>query len=297
MKSKSKQPREPLNLSPLSRGKGPVIPKDHLSLAQQALQGTLHTDANFSNSSFSSSKTVPSRKLTQKEKTPLLTKPLKQQQPYPKGGKAIHGTEWDKNIPLAEIFYSLQGEGAYTGTPSIFVRLAGCNLNCSFCDTDFKVKKTLPLKLVMEHLQTYTCKRVIFTGGEPSLYSPVLRPLISQLHINQFQTAIETNGTLLDTAGIQWITVSPKIHEGGKWILRTGDELKVPYFGQDLAPYLDSDFKHYYLQPIQMRTGQFGKGQIKKTENQQILKKTVETVLANPKWKLSLQTHKLLGIE
>lgn len=199
-------------------------------------------------------------------------------------------------IPIAEIFYSLQGEGAHVGTPSIFVRVAGCNLSCSFCDTDFKIRTKKTGTEILTEIQKYPAKRVIFTGGEPTLYPNLLIPLIETLHHQGYTTAIETNGSNTNTMNVDWITVSPKIYDKGLWLLKQGDELKVPFFGQDLAIYEDSDFTHYFLQPIEQRTLPFGKGERLEDASNSTLKLAIETILQHPKWKLSLQTHKLLGL-
>jgi len=206
---------------------------------------------------------------------------------------------------IKEIFYTLQGEGAHAGRPAVFCRFSGCNLwtgreadrssaVCQFCDTDFvgtdgerggKFKEADLLAAEIDSLwpATYPAsKYVVFTGGEPLLQLD--RPLIDAMHARGFTIAIETNGTLPVPEGVDWICVSPKM--GSTLVVHKGSEIKVviPQLGQDLAAYEGLDFEHFYLQamdgPLAGRN----------------LQLAIETCRANPKWKLSLQTHKLLQI-
>lgn len=181
---------------------------------------------------------------------------------------------------LNEIFVSLQGEGRWTGTPTIFIRFAGCNLACSWCDTDYSPRVELSEPELLQHIKTlsFQGKRIVLTGGEPTLQ--VQQSLIDALHENGFLLHMETNGVNpLEILGINWLTVSPKL-PGIGWRLRSGHELKVVYEGQNLSPYLDSEFQHYYLQPCSMSN----------------ITETIQAIQENPQWTLSLQTHKLLNI-
>lgn len=177
-------------------------------------------------------------------------------------------------MKINEIFYSIQGEGFWTGTPAIFIRFAGCNLDCIFCDTDHSCKYTISVRRLVEKIKQYKCKHIVLTGGEPALQinNEFIRLLIGEGYYVQ----IETNGTRELPNNLDWITISPK----ADWEVKTGDELKVVYQGQDLGKYENADFKYYYLQP----------------ESEVNITETIEAVKENPKWKLSIQTQKLLKI-
>ncbi|MBY0572550.1 MAG: 7-carboxy-7-deazaguanine synthase [Undibacterium sp.] len=206
---------------------------------------------------------------------------------------------------IKEIFYTLQGEGTHAGRPAVFCRFAGCNLwtgreedrataICQFCDTDFigtdgegggkfKTPQALAARINALWPECYPdSKYVVFTGGEPLLQLD--DPLLDALHDVGFEIAIETNGTIEVPSGVDWICVSPKM--GAQLIVRKGDELKVviPQLGQDLASYESLHFKHHYLQAMD--------GPLL----QDNLQKAIAYCKAHPKWKLSLQTHKLLQI-
>jgi 7-carboxy-7-deazaguanine synthase len=209
---------------------------------------------------------------------------------------------------VKEIFFTLQGEGANTGRPAVFCRFAGCNLwtgreidrpdaVCQFCDTDFvgtdgpgggKFKEATQLsEAVRRTWQAGTSTGggrpfVVCTGGEPLLQLDP--PLVDALHAAGFEIAVETNGTQVAPAGLDWICVSPKA--GADLVQRTGDELKL-VFPQEGAPpelYRDLAFQHFYLQPMDG------------PEKERTTRLAVEYCMAHPEWRLSLQTHKLLGI-
>lgn len=206
---------------------------------------------------------------------------------------------------IKEIFYTLQGEGANAGTPAVFCRFAGCNLwtgreedrakaTCQFCDTDFvgtdgpgggRFKTAHDVALACRAAaaaQTEAAKFVVLTGGEPMLQ--VDQDLIDALHAEGFRIAIETNGTLPVPATIDWICVSPK--SGTELKQRHGDELKLvfPQAGADPAAFQDLPFKERFLQPMDG------------PDQQQNTRAAIAYCLANPAWRLSVQTHKLLGI-
>jgi organic radical activating enzyme len=175
-----------------------------------------------------------------------------------------------------EIFYSLQGEGAHTGTPAVFVRLAGCNLRCPFCDTQHEAFTTMTRDEIAEAVAVYPCPTVILTGGEPSLQ--VDEPLLEALHFKGKRVHIETNGTCVLPDGIDWVTCSPK--QGGALRVKRVDEVKVVFTGQDVAPFLQIPAREYFLQPC----------------SGQNTAEVVAYILAHPQWRLSLQTHKLIDI-
>jgi 7-carboxy-7-deazaguanine synthase (Cx14CxxC type) len=206
---------------------------------------------------------------------------------------------------VKEIFYTLQGEGAQAGRPAVFCRFSGCNLwsgresdragaVCQFCDTDFvgtdgerggKFAAAEQLAAVIDSLwpASYApSKYVVFTGGEPLLQLDAA--LIDAMHARGFEIAIETNGTIDVPEGVDWICVSPKF--GSELKVKKGSELKlvIPQLGQRLADYERLDFTHFYLQPMDGPRVEAN------------TRLAIETCKANPKWKLSLQTHKLLQI-
>ena len=207
---------------------------------------------------------------------------------------------------VKELYSTLQGEGHHTGRPAVFLRFAGCNLwsglerdrstaICDFCDTDFVGvdgpgggKFATAEQLVdavgdeWERGQTDRKDRfTVLTGGEPLLQLD--SPLIEVLHQARFEIAIETNGTLLVPAGVDWICVSPKAN--AELVQQSGNELKIIYPQADIDPeeYADLAFDHFFLQPM---------------DDPDIARNTelaTAYCAAHPQWKLSLQTHKILG--
>lgn len=191
-----------------------------------------------------------------------------------------------------EIFYSLQGEGFWTGTPAVFVRFSGCNLRCPWCDTDHSAYREMTASDIVNEIRDLlppsTCHRpsstphVILTGGEPALQADTA--LIRTLHEARFFVAIETNGTLPLPPDIDWITCSPKSPNGIR--LTRADELKVVYTNdtdpEDLAQLIPSS--HYFLQPLEQ-------------DGKMNTDACVRYILSHPRWRLSLQTHKLIHIK
>lgn len=177
-----------------------------------------------------------------------------------------------------EIFYSLQGEGYFTGTPAVFLRLSGCNLCCPFCDTDHHHSSLIEIDELISKLISFPARHLVITGGEPSLQ--VDRLLVDMAHDAGFYVQIETNGTHPLPDNIDWITCSPK--EGSEVVLKCVDELKVVFTGHDPEPLAESlPAHHYFLQPCSGAN----------------IPQTVEYILAHPYWRLSLQTHKLINIQ
>jgi 7-carboxy-7-deazaguanine synthase (Cx14CxxC type) len=207
---------------------------------------------------------------------------------------------------VKEIFYTLQGEGAQAGRAAVFCRFAGCNLwsgreadrataVCRFCDTDFvgvdgdgggKFETASDVAAAIERVwagDSAQGKRfVVCTGGEPLLQLD--RSLIDALHARDFEIAVETNGTVAAPAGIDWICMSPKA--GAELMQRSGDELKLvyPQAGFDPAQFEALHFKHFFLQPMD------GPDRAANTES------AVRFCMEHPRWRLSLQTHKILQI-
>lgn len=189
-----------------------------------------------------------------------------------------------------EIFYSLQGEGRWAGTPSIFIRLSGCNLSCDFCDTNHRgFKEYSETEILREISGLGPCRHVVITGGEPGLQ--LTDSFIDLLAGHGYYMAVETNGTKPLPEGVHWVTCSPKFEfcPNAELKVERIDELKVVYKGkgQDMTKYDGISATEYYLQPCD--TGD-------EDENRRIVKETIDFIKSNPKWKLSLQIHKLLGI-
>jgi 7-carboxy-7-deazaguanine synthase len=212
---------------------------------------------------------------------------------------------------VKEIFYTLQGEGAQAGRPAVFCRFSGCNLwsgreedrstaVCRFCDTDFvgvngpgggkfgsaedlaaAIDRQWPVNPISASDRAGV-KFVVCTGGEPLLQLDVA--LIAALHACGFEIAVETNGTVQAPAGIDWLCVSPKA--GAPLVQQSGDELKLvfPQAAFDPSDFVSFSFKNFFLQPMD------GPDRILNTEL------AVRYCMDHPKWRLSLQTHKILGI-
>ncbi len=205
---------------------------------------------------------------------------------------------------VKEIFLTLQGEGAHSGRTAVFCRFSGCNLwsgreadrasaVCQFCDTDFvgtngvqggkfADAEVLANAIALCWGESDTHRYVVCTGGEPLLQLD--RALIDALHARSFTIAIETNGTIVVPAGIDWICVSPKAN--ADTIVTRGHELKLvyPQAKDDPARYAQYEFEHFFLQPMDGP---------KRDENVQA---AISYCLAHPQWRLSLQTHKLTGM-
>jgi 7-carboxy-7-deazaguanine synthase (Cx14CxxC type) len=201
---------------------------------------------------------------------------------------------------VKELFYSLQGEGMNAGRPAVFCRFAGCNLwsgreddraaaTCKFCDTDFvgadagRFASPGALADAIDALwQRGGGKFVVLTGGEPALQAD--EPLVQALHERRFAIAVETNGTLPLPSGLDWICVSPKA--GTELKVRSGQELKLvwPQEGIEPSQFEALEFEHFLLQPM---------------DGPRLKANTAASTaycMAHPRWRLSLQTHKVIGI-
>jgi len=205
---------------------------------------------------------------------------------------------------VKECFLTLQGEGAQAGSRAVFLRFAGCNLwsgreqdraeaQCTFCDTDFVGidgeggGKFADAAALAERVEAIwqggrDARLVVITGGEPMLQLD--EDLIDALHARGFRVAVETNGTLPATPGIDWICVSPKA--GTEVVQRSGDELKLvwPQPGVDLDALESWEFTHHFIQPMDC------------PDKAAALDAAIELVMARPKWRLTLQAHKLIGM-
>lgn len=194
--------------------------------------------------------------------------------------------------PIVEIFHSVQGEGFHSGIPHVFIRFGGCNLRCTWCDTDFDQYEEMKASEIVTEVLQYDCKRIIFTGGEPMLQD--LWPLHRLFKQRGFDLSVESNGTIEIPEGLlDWICISPKdqVYPNSKVRQRTGNELKVVYVGQDLSLYdeLKIGFDHRFLQPCYVDTASI-------QENGVMFQETEQVVKENSGWRLSLQTHKWMGI-
>lgn len=205
---------------------------------------------------------------------------------------------------VKELYLTLQGEGAQTGMRAVFCRFAGCNLwsgreadragaTCRFCDTDFvgtdgpgggrfATADALADAIATAWGPEPRHRLVVMTGGEPLLQLD--QPLVAALHARGFRVAVETNGTLPAPAGLDWICVSPKA--GAETVLRAGDELKLVFPQPGLPPEAVESwsFRHFFLQPMDG------------PERQANTQAAIRHCLAHPRWRLSLQTHKLTGL-
>ncbi len=198
---------------------------------------------------------------------------------------------------INEIFYSLQGEGFWAGTPMVFVRMSGCNLRCPFCDTDhseFRLMTADAIVMAVEKLCP-DCTHVCITGGEPTMQLD--RELIDALHMRYYTIHLETNGTRPVPASVDWVTLSPKedvphIGPAAKVVLTQASEVKVVFDGniteERLGRWAQFPAKWHFLQPCD--TGDTSR-------NVRLINATVQYIKSHPDlWRLSLQTHKLLGI-
>jgi 7-carboxy-7-deazaguanine synthase len=213
---------------------------------------------------------------------------------------------------VKSIFYTLQGEGANTGAPAVFLRFAGCNLwsgrerhraraVCRFCDTEFvgtdgegggRFPDAVSLAAAVEALWPSSAESlpgadphsrfVVCTGGEPLLQLD--GPLLDALHGKGFRVAVETNGTLVPPPGIDWVCVSPKARAA--LVVQRGDELKLVYPQPEADPeeYGRLDFRHFFLQPMDGP---------QRVENTHLAAQYCER---HPRWRLSLQVHKMIGL-
>ena len=216
------------------------------------------------------------------------------------------GTGRAMSYAVKEIFYTLQGEGAQAGRAAVFCRFSGCNLwsgreadrasaVCKFCDTEFvgvdgsgggKFENAGELADAIASAWPEHDGRgkrfVVCTGGEPLLQLDDL--LIQALHARDFEVAVETNGTMKAPANLDWVCVSPKA--GAPFVQRTGDEIKIVFPQQGIEPsgYAGLAFRHFFLQPMDGR---------ERAANTEL---AVRYCMDHPQWRLSLQTHKIVGI-
>ena len=204
-----------------------------------------------------------------------------------------------KQYRINEIFYSLQGEGFNTGRAAVFVRFSGCNLRCPFCDTNFSTFQLLTAQEILSAVRSHlpfsagsgsaaapqkapSLPLIVLTGGEPSLQADA--PLIDTFHQHGFTVAMESNGTHLPPINIDWLTISPKAHT----VVTHCNELKCIFDEQgwvEVPANITAD--HYFLQPCDVGDP---------VRNARITAACVNYIKQHPRWRLSLQTHKLINI-
>lgn len=186
-----------------------------------------------------------------------------------------------------EIFYSLQGEGRFTGTPAVFLRLSGCNLKCSFCDTKHEEATEMHPTEIIEEIQKYPSKHIVITGGEPSLQ--IDWDFVNYLQQYGYFVQVETNGVKRLPTNVDWITCSPKYKP---ICYGEVDEIKCVYEGKESEEKIHKLYhsvraESFYLQPCDVKNPK---------RNAEILAECINFIKENPEWKLSLQTQKILEV-
>ena len=186
-------------------------------------------------------------------------------------------------IKVNEIFYSIQGEGEKAGTPTVFIRLAGCNLNCPFCDTNFIEYTETTEEDILYMVQKYPSETICFTGGEPLLQD--LRKCLYLLE--DYDLHLETNGTILIPEEFEFTTLSPKAFNVLEVNLHITDSIKflcgIPQWEEIIEKYLPLVSGTAYLQPLSL--------------DEELTKKAYEYVMQHPRLKLSLQLHKYINVK
>jgi len=193
-------------------------------------------------------------------------------------------------LKVVEIFYSLQGEGANTGMPAIFIRLSGCNLNCWFCDTKWEKNIEMSIHEIMDNITQYPCKNIIWTGGEPTLQ--LNDEILSEF--SGYFNCIETNGTNPVPSAIDYISCSPKVPplklmKNFEFV----DEIRYPLGKGEILPPIETlpKAKNYFVSPLFV-----GTENERMEKSQENIDYCVEYIKQNPGWKLSIQLHKLINI-
>lgn len=191
---------------------------------------------------------------------------------------------------IHKIFYSLIGEGFFTGTPAVFISFAGCNLHCSFCDAADLDGSNMSLYQIVNEIKKYpNAHHIVLTGGEPAIF--IDQDFVDALKRTGKFIIIETNGTKNLPKGIDWVTFSPKHSFAGgdaaPLLLKECNELRVVYLGQDISQYAAIKAEHRYLQPCYCEEEEMRK---------YILRSCINAVLANPDWALSMQIQRIIGI-
>ena len=197
-------------------------------------------------------------------------------------------------LRVNDIFYSLQGEGHNVGRAAVFIRFAGCNLRCPFCDTEFESFREMTADEIIEAIAPFESRFVVLTGGEPTLQ--VDEAFVDLLHAHGYEVAMESNGTIPAPRNLDWLTVSPKrpLKEGWGCEMKHPDEIKIVFTSaEDVETIYGSltpsrQGARLYLQPCDTGDAERNRG---------IVAVCVDYIKRHPEWRLSLQTHKLIGIE
>jgi 7-carboxy-7-deazaguanine synthase len=195
-----------------------------------------------------------------------------------------------QKLNIVEIFYSIQGEGANTGMPAIFIRLGGCNLQCWYCDTEWHQYKEMSIPEILSAIAAYNCKNIIWTGGEPTLQ--LTNDILG--YFNGYYHCIETNGTNPVPSLIDYISCSPKVSPARlKQHFTYIDEIRFPLNKGDQLPSIEElpAAKHYYISPLFL-----GAENERMERSQENIDYCLDYILQHPGWKLSIQLHKLLNI-
>lgn len=193
------------------------------------------------------------------------------------------------NLKVNEIFYSLQGEGGRQGEASIFIRLSGCNLKCAFCDTDFEEGKELNVEEIIARIKQYPCRWIIWTGGEPTLQ--LTDEILTYFKKEGYLQAIESNGTNALSPLLDYTVISPKGNPSyAKKINPEADEIRLPVQAGEPIPEVVTlpRAENYFLSPVFAADPQVTQANIAYC---------VQYIMLHPEWRLSLQIHKLIGIE
>ena len=197
-------------------------------------------------------------------------------------------------LRVNDIFYSLQGEGHNVGRAAVFIRFAGCNLRCPFCDTEFESFRDMTADEIIEAIAPFESRFVVLTGGEPTLQ--VDEAFVDLLHTHGYEVAMESNGTVPAPRNLDWLTVSPKrpLKEGWGSEMKHPDEIKIVFSSAEDVETICGSLTptrlgaSLYLQPCDTGDAE---------RNRSIVVACVDYIKRHPEWRLSLQTHKLIGIE
>lgn len=194
------------------------------------------------------------------------------------------------NLEVKEIFYSLQGEGGRQGEASIFIRLTRCNLRCSFCDTDYSGGTIMPIEEILERIRPYPCQWIVWTGGEPTLQ--LTDDILLFFKAKGYKQAIESNGHNQLSGLLDYTVVSPKGDDVAYAQVKNPsvNEIRLPVSAKENIPPIESlpAAQHYFLSPVFTED---------KETTERNIHYCVSYIMNHPEWRLSLQIHKLIGIE
>jgi len=199
-------------------------------------------------------------------------------------------------LKINSIFYTIQGEGSYVGTPAIFIRLSDCNLACSFCDTEFLSGNEMTEQEILEEIFNYDCEFIVLTGGEPSMQNIDL--LCELLKKEGYYITIETNGMFEIPVEVNWICLSPK--SSFDYIqLKECHDLKFVIKQGSKIPEIPDDFRYHqlFISPMNYSSGKKIGAEACAKLNKTNLDYCIDFIKQNSKWRLNLQTHKIIGVE